>query len=243
MKRILSIALLLSALAGAAWAASNVQAQNGGYVNAKTGAAINSTGAALVDDAARDRDNWTVWTNAINDTATVGSAIGTSSNPAGAAYQAESTAVLTTAPYRRIVLWLDVKPAAGDTSTVIRVAVQIRKHTSALADSASMGAWAEWANVNAIANPDSVTNASGVSGWPSGNLALPLPNERVFSFSPVIGLGGQASRMANSGPRMLTIDVVGSHGEVFWSPYTSVRVRVLGGARKPRIVMHVAAGS
>ena len=48
MKRILSIALLLSALAGTAWAQSNVQAQNGGYVNAKTGDNVNSSGHVLV---------------------------------------------------------------------------------------------------------------------------------------------------------------------------------------------------
>lgn len=126
MKRILSIALLLSALAGAAWAASNVQAQNGGYVNAKTGAAVNSAGAALVDDAARDRDSYLEPT-----------LIYTGTIAAGAA---DTTSIVNLSGYRTVALLVQCTfgSAAADSQGWQRYAFQCRYNLGGAADSLSL---------------------------------------------------------------------------------------------------------
>jgi hypothetical protein len=105
----------LLTLAGFAYADFNVQDKGSYYNNASTGARTTAQGHATIDDAARDRQQLPRWSPVCDDTLSNGATIGTAWALAATAFTftAESSAVITTYPYRRFTLSIRVIPPGG----------------------------------------------------------------------------------------------------------------------------------
>jgi len=246
--------LLLGLLAAIGLADNNTLNHGSYYQNATNGAKTDANGNAWVSDASRDRDNFQIVT-VCSDSMSNGAGVGSAWANAGGAmsFTAESSAVIPCYNYRRFTLMIRVIPtsAAGgaDSAAVVRLAVQIRKHTDATNDSASTFAWTSWGNTSVVATPDSTGN-QGVGL--SGNGALIQNTERGFTFVSQRGygaLGATRQSTAMSWPNGLAVDLVDSRGQWFWAPYVSVRVRIVGNsagtaaANCPKVICFLAMGS
>lgn len=246
MKRVLLVVALLGLSAYMAWG----QTQNLGtyYKNPQSGQVTDGSGNAYVNEYAKDRDNWIIYTNAINDTISNGALVGTAwtAVATAAGFCVESTAVYPSGAYRKFAIGIRLIPASGDTTTsAYRLAVQIRGHSGSTADSSNTFYWESWSGIASAGAAD--TSAAGTSAQ-SGNLAVVWPGEKVIAFDPrrgnVLTFGQQFGAPAGK-----LIDLVDAKGNWFWAPYMSVRVRVIGGtssnaaASKGRIVMSLMMGS
>jgi hypothetical protein len=220
--------------------------------NATSGQRVNNTGDLRVDDVSRDRDNWVV-TSLFDDTTSVADLIDTKST-AGQPYTAESSAVIPCGQYRRFTLCLRVVPAAGDTTSRFRYAVQIRKHSAAAADSASTFAWQSWGLLAPGATaPDDSTGHFGAAvfwqGTGTATGASAWSNERVFVFDSERGQSAASGSVGQSfgWPGGYAIDLQDTRGQSFWAPYISVRIRCLSNGRttinKARIIGTLMMGS
>ena len=245
VNRAVWVGLALLGLTGLAWG-GNIVNTGDHYENLKNGQYTDASGNAKTTDASRDRDNWTIWTNAINDTITSGSGVNPAAgnNPSGAQFTAESTAVLSVAAYRRVALAIRVIPPGGDTTSIYRLAVQVRGHISGLADSSSTFPWYGWQTQAAVTAADSV-GTNGYTLVTGGQLVAALPSEHIVSWSAkTLGRGFTAGN-SFVWPDGIMLDLFDGRAQAFWFPYMSVRVRVLTGptSAKPRVILHVVAGS
>lgn len=184
---------------------------------------------------------YSLTTNAINDTVTFGLT----------PFAAESTTVLRYAidGYKWCAVWFTAKGAAGDTS-VIRVALEARAHTSTAADSLGMAVIPDWSLKGTGALLDSTgaagTNIFGASG--SGvALAAPWYGEHVIVINPTRGYGGVAEANQYFGfPNNYYFPLVNSGGADIHALFISFRARVLApqsASSKVRLVMHVVMGT
>lgn len=243
-----AVAMLLSTLA---LADNNVIDQGSYYKNAQTGAKVDANGNAYTTEASKDRDNFQI-ANVCDDTMSVALFIDNKST-LGQAFTAESSAVITSYPYRRFTLLLRAIPTAGDTTSRFRFAVQIRKHTDATGDSSSTWAWSAWANATAmsVAADDSTghfTDATFYGGTGSAAGPGPWSDERVFVLTAERGnmVGASSANQSFGWPGGIAVDLCDARGQWFWAPYMSVRVRCLSAssaANKPRVICKLAMGS
>lgn len=258
MKNKMRLAVALGAVV-ALWAVAafgdyNTLNKSTYYQNATSGNRVNSTGSLLVDDVSRDRDNWSV-VSLFDDTVSVADRIDTKST-AGYPYTAESSAVIPCGQYRRFTLCLRVIPQASDTTNDkrYRFAVQIRKHSSAVADSSNTFAWSSWMNATpmSVASDDSVGHqfsAGFFQGTLSNSASTPWANERVFIFDGTRGNLVSAGSVGQSfgWPGGYAVDLCDARGQWFWAPYISIRVRCLSNGtttlNKPRIIGTLMMGS
>lgn len=228
-----------------------VQLPDGTYYNVAGHFSCDNAGHPLTSDAYRDRDNWIVYTNAINDTISIGALLNArqAAGSTNAGFCAESTTVYPCASYKKFTLMLRVIPgsgATGDTTSNIRLAVEVRKHIAQVADSASTFVWSGWNTSPTYAATDSIGQGYGptISSSP-GTVAL-YPGEHLIVFNPK-QRGDRNTDYFFGPPDGIALDLVDSKGQWFWAPYISVRVRVLSGsatvANKPRVIMHLAMGS
>lgn len=258
MRKLIAALALVALWAGGVWAAQDVQqgqkfyqyprgTVNYGVSRSDTSAdavATDGSGHPLISDVSRDRDNFVITTNAINDTMTVGLTL-TSPFNQGVAFTAESTAVLTAYPYHHTALCIRVIPAAGDTTTLIRLAVQVRGHTSSSADTASTFAWYPWMVAGAVAatNVDSLGQTTSGAFTAASQYATCWSGEFEVIASPKRGKGGLSAGTIFGAPDGIMVDLCGPRGEWFWAPYMSVRIRCLTGAAKPKVILNIMQGS
>ena len=210
---------------------------------------LDASGNAYTLEASKDRDNWIVYANAINDTFSVGSLNNTrvAAIAANAGYSAESTQVYSCGQYRRFTIFLRGIGVTGDTTTKIRLAVQVRKHIAASADSNSTFAWGGWATSPSFTGADSLgVSFSGITISSSPGPVGLYPGEHLVVLDPR-QRGDRNTDYFFGPPDGVALDLIDSKGQWFWAPYMSVRVRCLTGpgtvSVKPRIIMHVAMGS
>lgn len=237
-----------------------LQAVGGMYAADTTGRVLrfDASGNLLSSEANKDRDNWSIPTGGIiNDTMSVAALANgrVSSQSSNLGFCAESTLVLPCGQYRHFTLFMRAIPigaATSDTSSMIRVAVEIRKHTTNLADTSSTFVWMSWeppAGTNAPTGPDSLghTYAGVTIGSTPGTVAL-YPGEHEFIFDPR-RRGDRNTDYFFGPPDGIAVDLVDAHGQWFWAPYMSVRIRVLSytssaaNDHKPRIYLAVGMGS
>lgn len=255
MKKVL-LALAGAALlawVGLALADNNVINQGTYFKNAQSGAKTDAYGNAYVNEASKDRDNYQI-VPVCDDTLSNGGIVSASNLNVGSgmSFSAESSAVIPTYAFKKFTLLIRVVPAvngAADSNAVVRIAVQIRKHTDATGDTSSTFAWTSWAGSTNVTTADSASNA-GPTLLASG--ASPNASEKVFNFEIGRGRGNIRSRQAAamSWPDGLAVDLIDSKGQWYWSPYTSVRVRVIGNSTSgtaaaacPRVICKLAMGS
>lgn len=252
MKR---VAFILAALllAGPVYAQQNQDGQvkrpfqaqvGGGVVRADTTTkafTMSTTGGLSIYDEARDRDQWAVLNGGspiINDTLTVGSGINAGAgNGAPASFTAESSLVISSGMYQRFALAVRVIPAAGDTATKIRLAVQIRGHITSAVDTNSTFAWLPFQVEAAIAGIDSLGDyGTQVAG---DHVSQAGPGEFKLQFDPRNYTGTSGVGNVFAFPSGRWIQLITNSGEWFWAPYMSVRIRCLTGAAKPRVIAYL----
>lgn len=236
----------------AAWGDNNVLNKGSYFQNATTGQKVDANGNAYLNEAAKDRDNYVI-VPVCDDTLSNGGGVSASNaNVGGAmAFTAESSLVIPTYMYHHFTLLMRVVPvfsAAADSAVTYRIAVQVRKHTDQTNDSSSTFAWTSWTNAALVATADSTGNA-GQTFMASG--AFAGQSERTFVFVGARGRGNGNSRQAAamSWPDGIAVDLIDSRGQWYWSPYTSIRVRIIGNsagntaALCPRVICKLAMGS
>jgi hypothetical protein len=184
-----------------------------------------------------------VISNLINDTITVACPLDTGDPAVGAAgyaFTAESTAIVDVGDFPNIGMFLRVIPAGGDTSTRIRLAVQVRAHLDFTGDSSSTFPWVLWNGQANATNPDTVRNTFTTYNPPAGEGCGVWAGEFVVSMQdPVRGRGTMRSNEFFGAPNGLYIPLTSRTGPRFTAPYMSIRVRVLEGASKPKVVLHL----
>ena len=211
MKRILSIALLLSALAGAAWAqtaGTNTQARNGYYFNATTGAKTDGDGNAYVNPV----QNWTYFSKIYSDTL---SRNGKTS---------DSTGVYPVGPYGSGMLFVYPITACATGDSLI-LAVQVRGHYQQSADSSSTFPLMPW-----TANPfgtgpgykDRIGHVGLVGTVPGASAEGSVGwNEYYLVVKPDVDMQNGAAGLIHPG-KGIPIPLYN-----LWTPYFSVRFRNL----------------
>lgn len=251
VKLAVALGALVALAAVAAFGDNNVLDKSTYYQNATNGAKTDANGNAYTNEASKDRDNFQI-VNVCDDTMSVAQFIDANST-AGFQFTAESSAVITSYPYRRFTLMMRVIPVAADTTSRFRFAVQVRKHTDATGDSSSTFAWASWANATAMsaASDDSTghfTAATFFSGGASTGAGA-WSDERVFVLTAergnAIGVAG-STQQSFGWPGGIAVDLCDARGQWFWAPYMSVRIRCLSAgaaASKPRVIAKLAMGS
>ena len=203
---------------------------------------MDASGNLKTVDADRDRDYWTLL-GAVDDTLGSGTALG-SSTSARLQWTAESTTVAAAYPYKRFAVAIRIIPIGGDTTNVFKLAVQVRKHTAAVADSANTFGWYSWVAGNTAAVADSIGhNYSGTFSSGAGQQLGPWPSERVFTFQPWRGRGDLKSAQTFGWPNGVMVDLIDSNGQWFWAPYISVRVRNLLGPTGCRVILKLYGGA
>lgn len=177
--------------------------------------------------------------NIIVDTMSVAAAINSAQNPGGYSFTAESTAIIDVGRFFRIGLMIRAIPAGGDTTTPIRLAVQIRAHLDNSAeDSTNTFYWMPHAVSASISTPDSFVTKYTTSAPPAGAGVGVWPGEMIVAFNdPARGRGAMKSNEFFGAPDGCYIPLIATKGDIFWAPYMSVRVRVLQAAANPKIVM------
>ena len=184
---------------------------------------------------------YSLTTNAINDTVTFGLT----------PFAAESTTVLRYAidGYKWCAVWFTAKQAAGDTS-VVRVALEARAHTSTAADSLSMAVIPDWSiNGGGVASDTTVVAGTNIFGASGSAVALAAPwyGEHVIAINPTRGYGGVAEANQYFGfPNNFYFPLVTTKGADIRALLISFRARVLApqsASSKVRLVMHVVMGT
>lgn len=220
MKRSLRIAmpclLALILAAGPALAANDVREVNDHYEKASTGAKTDSYGNAHTREITPLSDQNLTFTSIIDRSPS--STILT----LGAA---DSSAVLDTHRMRLGSLLLKVTPSTG-ANTVVRLAVQIRTHLGGLSDSSSVFPVYLYSLAPVAAGIDSsntghLTTGSASAAW-SGEFVVTVNGNRN---SP----GSAVAATAFSYPNGLLLPLQSDGGREFYSPWTSVRIRILSG--------------
>lgn len=260
MKRVL-VSVAVAALVCATQAMAVTSVQNGqstrgtqqldlvGGINAdSTGGVLTmSNGALNLTDVARDRDSWAILNGGqpiINDTLTVGSSFdfgGSASVTVGNFYSAESSLVISAGTYTRFALMWRVIPAAGDTTTKVVLAWQVRGHISNTADTSSTFAWSPrgWdITTPGTLGPFAMVDST-VAKTTSTIGTVALPTEFTTFFSPKWYSGTLTAYQAFAMPSGRMLPLIDQSGVWFWAPYVSVRVRCLRGASKPKVIAYL----
>ena len=224
------VALLVAASASGDSNTYNYQG-SGPYFNTKSGQVVDVNGNAKVVDADRDRDLWGVHTLINNQLTATSNGMADSNATPVATYN-----------YRRMSLM--IYPQLDSLSTSVRLAVQVRAHSSSATDSASAFPWYRWPvrGTTVGLGIDSLTQyahgtrtlAQGTSAnLPTGSVGA-WDGEFIVQYSAqrldTLGAGGTAGKYG-AYPRGIYVPLLDATGAPFWAPYTSVRVRVLSGVR------------
>lgn len=199
------------------------------FQNATNGAKVTSTGEAYVSEYSKDRDNWRVYPNIINNQLNATTAGVDSCQPQD------------THDMRQLALVLYGQ--FDSLSTVVRLAVEIRGHYSTATDSGSTYPWIRWpvrATFNGTTDVDSLgqmyVGTYAVAQLTSANQPFVgggcWPGEFMVKFS-ISQRDSVASGAGKYGaaPYGMWIQLVDQGGNWFQAPYTSVRIRVLNGVR------------
>jgi hypothetical protein len=226
-----SLAVLVAALfiAAAVRADYNVLDKGTHYQGAQ-GQRVNSTGSALTEDV--NYGAWQLFPNIIANQLSA----------SGAGMQ-DSSQTQFTAPYKRLALALTGQ--FDSLSTVVRLAVQVRGHSTTAVDSGSTFPWYRWptrATSNGTTDVDSLghmyVGAYAHAQVTTANQPFvgggPWPGEFLVKFNvarqdTADGSGGLGKFGAF--PKTIYLPLTDASGAWFNAPYTSVRVRVLNGVR------------
>jgi hypothetical protein len=167
-----------------------------------------ANGALRTVDDTPDREantSFVLWSGAAGDTTAVG--------------MADSTAIMDTHGLRHLGLMLKAFWTPTATILTLRIAVQVRAHPTASADSVNTYPWA-WTNVLNATGATSDTVRVGQNLTP--DTVTPSSQELVVVFNQAGGNWTTRSRVY--------IPLYNNQGTEYWAPFTSIRVRVLGGA-------------
>lgn len=217
-------------LAGVALADFNVRDHGTHFENASTGHRVNSSGDLTVEESSPAMDANLTFENIIVSTGTALAA-------------ADSSTVLDT--HRMRLGMLLIKPVVAgtgtvDTTVIVRIAVQIRTHINAQDDSSSTFAVYPYGYA-----PSMVATTIGADTTWQGHMHKPLGLTAIAAnvgpispWSGEIGLSIQAVRNAHTNsvgvgshqfyyPSGIAIPLQSLYGRDIYSPYTSVRVRIM----------------
>jgi hypothetical protein len=188
---------------------------------------FDATGKSYFSEAYKDRDNWRLYPNIINNQL--------NSTTAGV----DSSQAQDTHDMRSLALVLYGQQ--DSLSTIVRIAVQIRGHYTTASDSGSAYPWYRWPVRSTTAGTDAIdslghfswgiatvaqaTSANSANGglW-SGEFLVRFDVARNDSTGTGLGKYGAY-------PKGMWINLVDHDGVPFRAPYTSVRVRVINGVR------------
>lgn len=206
-------ALIVSAVA---FAAGNATLMGNYYQNATNGSKVDVNGNAYVVESYPAMDANMTYQAIIQNTAL-------------AAGSADSSAILDTHRMRLGMLLFKITPGTGNPG-ITRLAVQVRCHLNGLSDSSST--FAVYLNggkdtpaigVGAVdtSNAGHQVTGSATAPW-SGEFVVTANNNRN---SPV----NNVAATVFSYPNGIAVPLNNLFGREVWSPYTSVRVRVISG--------------
>lgn len=219
--------VVLAALAVFLWAGvlesqtagANVVSRNGYCFNSTTGQRVDCTsGAALGNETSPLSDQNLTFASIINRTSQ------TTILTLGAG---DSSAVLDTHRMRLGTLLLKCVPSTGVGRTV-RLAVQVRTHLNGLTDSSSVFPIYMYTQAPVAVGIDSsntghVMDGSATAAW-SGEFVVTINGNRNEPNT-----GTPVAALAWSYPNGLALPLQSDSGREFYSPWTSVRIRILSG--------------
>lgn len=155
----------------------------------------------------------------------------------------DSSGVLNTHDLAHAVLWIKATPLAGDTTTINRLAIQVRGHLNGLSDSSSTFAFypVGMTNLGISTTGDSLTEGHNVKGGRGGVVGAPWSGEFVVNISGARSAHGSAIAVNGHDwyyPSGIAVPLDNLFGRNWWSPYTSIRVRNLTGSAI-KVTMHL----